>query len=105
MDRRSCEQAITSHMEKIIEVLHQYAPNCHYLSLAYIADEDGESIMFNNDYSEADCDTPISYHSSFDDAGVISYTQMLDWIAEHGQVKEDFINAFPNMASKFEEDN
>ena len=105
MNRNECEQAIREHMENIVEALHQYAPNCQYLTLAYITDEEDSSIMFNNRCHDEDADAPINFHCTYQEPRKATYTEMLNWIAEHEQVKEDFLKAFPGMTDRFEEDN
>ena len=48
MTRQECEKAIEQKLREIVEVYHQYNSQGDYLSMAYINDEDGCSIMCNN---------------------------------------------------------
>ncbi len=48
MTRKECEEAIEQKLREIVEIYHQYNPQGNYLSMGYINDENGWSIMYNN---------------------------------------------------------
>lgn len=53
MTRKECESKIAEHMEAIIEIVHQYSPDCRYLSAGYIEQDGNKSYHFNNESFEA----------------------------------------------------
>lgn len=66
--RKECENRIIAKMEEIVEILHQYNPECEYLALTYMANLGisckNEVISGFNDVFKADSkdkDKPIDF--------------------------------------------
>lgn len=53
--RLQCEDAILEHLKEIVQLVHQYAPDCNYLSMSYV----GDSVFFNNSHWSDDADYPL----------------------------------------------
>lgn len=59
MNRARCEAKIMEHMEAIVDILHEYAPECKYLSLSYIQGTGGAHLCASNAYFAEDKKKPI----------------------------------------------
>ena len=80
MTRKECEQRIEEKLLEIANIYKEYHSEGKYLTMCYIEDEDGYSIMFNNrcwakDEDDEDDEAGedylagkiIDFHKSFDD--------------------------------------
>lgn len=59
MTREKCENKIMKHLEAIVSIYKKYNPNGEYLTMCFQENRGEQTVYFNNEYWNADYDSPI----------------------------------------------